>query len=100
MAIAAEATFHGPGATMANYFVSLEKLGATPEGPHPDPGCLFHWVTELPGNAGLLVTDVWKTKEQFEKFIAEKVGPVAKEVGLPQPQIKFIDVGNYCTAGS
>jgi len=98
MAIAAEVTFHGPGATLENYKKSLTILGATPEGPHPDAACLFHWVTDIGG--GFQVTDVWKTKEAFDKFVAEKVGPAGEQLGMPKPQIKFIDVDNFCTAGS
>ena len=98
MAIAAEVDFHGNGATMERYFEAIELLGAVPEGAHPDPGCLFHWVTEIEG--GYRVTDVWKDKDQFEKFITGKVGPVMEQLGIPQPQTKVIDVGNYLTAGS
>ena len=98
MAIAAEVTFHGQGATLANYDKSLTILGGTPGGPHPDPGCLFHWVAEIGG--GFRVTDVWKTKEQFDAFVEEKVGPAGQQVGMPQPQIKFVDVHNFATAGS
>jgi hypothetical protein len=97
MAIAVESSFHGHGATLDNYLEALKLMGTTPEGPHPDPNCLFHWVTEEAG--GLRVTDVWKTKEAFEKFAAEKVAPIGEQVGFPQPQIKFIEVANYCTAG-
>ena len=98
MAIAVEATFHGPGLTIDKYFESLKLLGAVPEGPHPDPSCLFHWVEATPN--GYRVTDVWKDKAAFEKFIEEKVGPVSVQVGAPQPQLKFFDVANYATAGS
>ena len=38
-------------------------------------------------------------KDEFERFAQEKIGPVSAEVGMPQPQIKFIDVANYLTAG-
>jgi hypothetical protein len=98
MAIAVEATFHGQGATIENYNKAIQIMGATPGGPHPDPGCLFHWVTEIGG--GLRVTDVWKTKQEFEAFAAAQIGPVSEQVGLPQPQTKFIDVANFLTAGS
>ena len=81
MAIAVEATFHGPGLTIDKYFESLKLLGAVPEGPHPDPSCLFHWV-EATAN-GYRVTDVWKDKAAFEKFIEEKVGPVPYRWELP-----------------
>jgi hypothetical protein len=79
------------------YFESLKLLGAGPEGPHPDPSCLFHWVEATPN--GYRVTDVWKDKPAFEKFVEEKVGPVSVQVGA-QPQLKYFDVANYATAGS
>jgi hypothetical protein len=97
MAIAVEVAFHGQGATLENYFKSLEIMGATPEGRHPDPGGLFHWVTGIGG--GFQVTDVWQTREQFEQFVRDQVGPVGEQVGMPQPQIKFVDVANFQTAG-
>jgi hypothetical protein len=95
MAIAAEITFHGPGLTIDKYFESIKLLGAVPDGPHPDSSCLFHWV-EATQN-GYRVTDVWTDKPAFEKFIQEKVGPVSEQLGVPQPQVKFIDVANYLT---
>jgi len=32
-----------------NYKKQLVLLGAIPGGPHPAPGCLFHWITETGG---------------------------------------------------
>jgi hypothetical protein len=97
MAIAVEAAFHGQGATIENYLKAIEIMGATPEGRHPDPGCLFHWVTEVGG--GFQVTDVWQTRDQFDQFARDQIGPVGEQVGMPQPQIKFVDVANFLTAG-
>ena len=97
MAIAVELALHGQGATLENYLKAIELMGATPGGRHPDPGCLFHWVAEIGG--GLQVTDVWQTREQFEQFARDKIGPVSEQVGLPQPQTKFVDVSNFLTAG-
>jgi hypothetical protein len=94
MAIAVEVAFRGQGATLENYFKSIEIMGAAPEGRHPDPGCLFHWVTQTGG--GFDVTDVWQTREQFAR---EKIGPVGEQLGMPQPQIKFVDVATFLTAG-
>jgi hypothetical protein len=96
MAIAVELT---TSATLEGYFKALTIMGMTPEGSHPDPGCLFHWVTEIPGG-GYRIIDVWKTKEQFDKFAQDKLAPVVQQLGRPEPQIKFIDVANYLTAGS
>jgi hypothetical protein len=97
MAIAVEVSFHGHDATLDRYLEGIRKMGATPEGPHPDPACLFHWITVEGG--GLRVIDVWKTRADFDRFAAEKIGPVSAEVGLPQPQVRFIDVANFLTAG-
>lgn len=98
MAIAVEVSFHGQGATPEKYYESLKRLGATPGGPHPDPGCLFHWMTETGG--GLHVTDVWKTQQEFEAFAAGKLASVVEELGMAKPEIKFVDVANFLTAGS
>ena len=97
MAIAVEVNFNGHGATLENYLKGLKILGGTPGGPHPDPNCLFHWITEAGG--GLRVTDVWTSKDKFEAFLP-KVAASSEQAGLPKPQTKFIDVANYATAGS
>jgi hypothetical protein len=98
MTVAVEVAFHGQGATLENYKKSLTLLGATPGGTHPDPSCLFHWAAEVGG--GVHVTDVWTTKQAFETFAADKLASVMQEVGIPEPQIKFIDVASFLTAGS
>ena len=49
---------------------------------------------------GWRVVDVWETKEQFERFAQEKIGPISAEVGTPgPPQITFHEVHNYLTKG-
>jgi hypothetical protein len=98
VAIAVEVTFHGPGLSIDSYFEAIERLGAVPEGRHPDPNCLFHWVTETEN--GYRVTDVWTDKGSFEAFIQQKVGPVMAELGIAEPHTKYVDVANYLTAGS
>ena len=81
MAIAVEAAFRGQGATLENYFKSIEIMGAAPEGRHPDPGCLFHWVTETGG--GFDVTDVWQTREQFEQSRERRLDLLASNWECP-----------------
>jgi hypothetical protein len=98
MAVAMEVTFRGDGATLDNYFKSLTTLGTGPDGKHPDAACLFHRITDT--DDGLRVTDVWKTKHDAEKFIADRVGPASHDAGLPTPDVKYVDVDNYLTAGS
>ena len=39
------------------------------------------------------------TREQFERFAAEKIGPTTQGVGFPNPpDVKFVEVHNYLTA--
>jgi ketosteroid isomerase-like protein len=98
MAIAVEVSFHGADATMDKYFESIKLMGTGPEGVHPGPGCLFHWITSDAG--GPRVTDVWRTREEFDKFAQEQIGPKSEQAGMPKPQTKFIEVDNFLTAGS
>ena len=89
MAVAVEASF--PGATLEQYDEAIKAMGLEPKGQHP--GALFHWVTET--DSGVRVTDVWEAKEDFERFAQEQVLPVSERVGLPEPEIRFIDVHTY-----
>ena len=94
MAIAVILDFEG--ATVDQYDQVIQKMGFKPGG-SGGPGGLFHWVTKTP--SGIRVTDVWKTREAFEKFSEEQIGPVTQEVGIPNPPtITFQDVHNYLTA--
>jgi hypothetical protein len=95
MAIGVQQDF--PQATLAQYDEVVKKMGFRPGGPGA-PGGLFHWVTKT--GDGIRVVDVWESREQFEKFAAEKVGPLSAEVGLSAPpKITFFEVHNYLTKG-
>ena len=86
-----------PGGTLAQYDQVVQKLGFRPGGPG-DPGGLFHWVTKTAD--GIRIVDVWESREQFEKFSAEKAQPLAAEAGFKQqPKITFFEVHNYLTHG-
>ena len=59
--------------------------------------CLFHWGALT--DHGLRVTDVWETKEQFEQYAQEKIGPYSQQVGIPgPPRVTFYDEHNYQAA--
>jgi hypothetical protein len=60
------------GATLDQYDQALAKMGRTPGG-RGAPGSLFHWVTTT--EDGIRVTDVWRTREEFEAFAAAQIGP-------------------------
>jgi hypothetical protein len=85
------------GASLDQYDQLVKRMGFTPGGKGA-PGGLFHWVTKTDG--GLRITDVWDTRETFEKFAQEKIGPLSQEVGVTSPpDVTFFEVHNYLTAG-
>lgn len=95
MAVAVVLEFEG--ATLEQYDQVIAKMGFSPGGPG-GPGGLFHWVTA--SEKGIRVTDVWQTREHFERFSQEQIGPYAAEVGFPgPPQTTIYDVHNHLTAG-
>ena len=62
-------------------------------------GGLFHWVAQT--EDGIRVTDVWESREEFERFAAETIGPITQEVGVPgPPRMTITDIHNYLTAPS
>ncbi|MEA2251928.1 MAG: hypothetical protein QOG70_2170 [Solirubrobacteraceae bacterium] len=86
-----------PGGTLEQYDKVIELMGFTPGGAGA-PGGLFHWVTAT--DDGIRVTDVWESREQFEKFAEEEIGPRTQEAGIPAPpQVRFHDVHNHLSAG-
>jgi hypothetical protein len=96
MAVAVTMDF--PGGTLEQYDEVIGKMGLAPEGSGP-PGALFHWVTLTP--TGLKVTDVWESRQQFDDFARDQIGPFTAEVGIPgPPEMTFHEVHNYFTSGS
>ena len=83
-------------ASLDQYDQVIEKMGLTPRGAGPR-GAIFHWVTKT--DNGIRVTDVWETRDQFERFSEEQIGPYTQEVGISAPQITFHEVHSYMTAG-
>ena len=84
------------GGTLEQYDEVAKLMHYEPGGAAP-PGCLFHWGALT--DRGLRVTDVWETKEQFEQYAEEKIGPYSQQAGIPgPPQITFFDVHNYQAA--
>lgn len=86
------------GATLEQYDQIVAKMGLTPGGPGP-VGALGHWVAAT--DEGILVTDLWQTKELYEAFAQEQIGPLSAEVGVPgPPKVTYLDVHNYFTPGA
>jgi hypothetical protein len=95
VAVAVKLNFRG--ATLDQYDQVVKEMGFTPGG-RGAPGGLFHWVTET--DDGIRVVDVWESKEQFERFAQEEIGPKTQQAGFPgPPEITFHDVHNHLIAG-
>jgi hypothetical protein len=95
MAVAIQMDFKGT--TLDQYDQVIEKMGFSPRAAGAPHG-LFHWVTET--DDGIRVVDVWDSKEEFEKFAQDQIGPLTQSVGVPSPpELTFFEVHNYLTAG-
>ncbi|NKX56189.1 hypothetical protein [Arthrobacter mobilis] len=94
MAIAAVLTI--PGGTLQQYDDILRQLNFAPGGPGA-PGGLYHWVTAT--DSGIRVTDVWRSRELFEAYYRDQVGPLLAKAGLPEPEVEVFEVHNYLTSG-
>jgi hypothetical protein len=82
MAVAVILDFEG--ATLDQYDQVVEKMGFSAGGT----------------DNGFRATDVWESREQFERFAEESIGPLSQEVGLTNPpQIEFHEVHNHLSAG-
>ena len=93
MAVAIEMNFRGM--TTAQYDQIREKMGLTPGGATP-PGAIAHWVAEA--DDGLRIVDVWESREVYDRFAAEQIGPYSAEAGVTEPpETRFYDVHNYLT---
>jgi len=96
MAVAVVMDFKG--ATLEQYDEVIEKMGLQPEGAGP-PGALSHWVTRT--SEGIRVTDVWQSREQYDDFAQNQIGPFSAEAGITEPpEVAFHEVHNYFTPGS
>ena len=46
------------------------------------------------------IVDVWESREVFDRFAQEQIGPYSREVGIEeQPEMRYYEVHNYITAG-
>jgi hypothetical protein len=85
------------GGTLDQYDQVVQAMGLSPGGPTP-PGALFHWVTET--DNGVRVTDVWETREAFDQFAQEQIGPHTAAAGLSEPQMTVHDTHNHLIKSS
>jgi hypothetical protein len=93
MPVAVEMNFSG--ATVDQYDQIIEKMGLTPGGSTP-PGAISHWAAKT--DDGLRVVDVWETREAYDRFAQEKIGPYSQEAGITEaPEMRVYEVHSYLT---
>ena len=80
------------GATVEQYDEILKLMNLDHEGSTP-PDALFHWCAK--SDKGLHIVDVWKSREAFDKFAQEQIGPFSAQVGVGEPKMEFFDVYNF-----
>jgi hypothetical protein len=77
--------------SLDQYDQVIEKMGLQ-DGSTP-PGAIFHWVAKT--DTGMRVVDVWESRDVFEQFAQEQIGPYTAEVGIEgPPAMTFYDVHN------
>ncbi len=66
---------------------------------NPPEGLIFHWVGEVDGR--WTITDVWETREAFDRFQEDRLLPAIEKVsGMdpatgPEPELSEFAVHNY-----
>jgi hypothetical protein len=94
MPVAIEMSFES--ATLDQYDRAMELMGLENGGQAP-PGALFHWAAAT--DSGLRVVDVWESREAFDRFAEEQIGPHTAAAGIEgQPEMTFRDVHGYVRA--
>lgn len=91
MAVAVRMEF--ANTTLTQYDEVCRLMGLSPRGAGP-AGILSHWAAAHAD--GVLVIDVWRQREQFERFAREQIGPYSRQAGINQPPTTtFYEVHNY-----
>ena len=82
MAIAVVMKFNG--VSLEQYDQVVDRMGFD-RGGAGGPGGIFHWVTQT--EDGLQITDVWESKDAFERF-GGVIGPILQDLGVTvQPEV-------------
>lgn len=90
VAVAIEMEF--PGATLDQYDQVIGLMGL--QSGNIPPGAISHWVSETDG--GLRIVDVWESREVFDRFAQEQIGPHTQQVGITEPpEMIYRDVHNH-----
>ena len=85
-------TLEVPGGTIEQYERANEIMGIAGDDDAPD-GLLYH-VAGL-SDDGIVIADVWRSEEDFERFFSELAAPALAEVGMPEAQPAYAQVHNH-----
>ena len=69
-----------PGGTQDNYDRILQNIGMEKGAEDLPRGLIFHVAG--PTENGWQVVDVWESREDFDRFFAEKLGPAIRLSGV------------------
>ena len=75
-----------PGATTEQYDKLNETMGI--RGPEDEPDALISHVCATV-DGGLMIFDVWRSQEDLDDFLQNRVGPAAQELGVPAGPPRF-----------
>jgi hypothetical protein len=79
-----------PGGTQDMYDKAMHHLGFTSNGGKWPEDVLSH--TAGPSGKDWVVVDIWKSRESFDSFFAEKLQHALKAAQIPPSEPKFFDV--------
>ena len=83
------------GVSREQYDAVRERVNWETEVPH---GGMFHVAAVT--DKGLRVTDLWQSAEAFQTFVAERLMPGVKEVGIAgEPHVEIYPVHALFTPG-
>lgn len=75
------------GVTKDQYMQALEKVKWETDLPQ---GAKFHVASFDQG--GLLVTDIWESADDFNRFVETRLMPAVQEIGISgQPEVEITD---------
>jgi heme-degrading monooxygenase HmoA len=81
-----------PGGTIEQYERANEIMGIAGDGDAPE-GLLYH-VAGLTDD-GIVLADVWRSEEDFERFFSERAAAALSEAGMPEAEPAFAQVHNH-----
>jgi hypothetical protein len=75
-----------PGASTEQYDQINEAMGV--HGPEDEPDALISHVCAVV-DGGLMIFDVWRSQEDLDDFLENRVGPAAQHVGVEARPPRF-----------